>query len=483
MPRRVLPAYARPDERFVVDDLGAVHFIGIGGAGMSGIARLMLEHGVAVSGSDAKESAVLRGLREAGASVQVGHGAGALGDADTVVVSSAIKATNPELAEALYRGLRVMPRAQALAAVMAGRTPVAVAGTHGKTSTTSMLVAALEACGADPSYAVGADLSSSGRNAHLGGGALFAVEADESDGSFLLLHPHLAIVTNIEADHLDNYGDLESVLAAFDALVDTIDEAGALVACADDVHAMALAQAARARGRRAITYGTDPTADLRLEEVVVDAGGTSYLASGLGLDHLAVHLAVPGLHMARNSAAVLAACALLGLDAQDAARGLAGYGGVQRRMERVGESHGVRVFDDYAHHPTEVAAQLVAARAVAGEGRLIACFQPHLYSRTQSFAAEFAAALSLADEVVVMDVYPAREDAADFPGVTGDSIASLVSPPVRFVAERTAVAPELASRAETGDLVITLGAGDVTEIGPLVLEALERPEGLRGRDA
>ncbi|WP_153506612.1 UDP-N-acetylmuramate--L-alanine ligase [Cumulibacter manganitolerans] len=482
MAERVLPAYADPGRLLRADQLGPVHFVGIGGAGMSGIARIMLQLGIPVSGSDAKESQSTRDLQAAGARVRIGHSADALGDAQTVVVSSAIKPGNPELDAALARGLLVLPRAQALAAVMAGRKPVAVAGTHGKTSTTSMLVAAVAACGGDPSYAIGGELLSTGRNAHLGSGPAFAVEADESDGSFLLFAPHIGIVTNVEADHLDNYGDFAAVLGAFRDFVTTIDPAGALVVCADDQHAAGLCEVARDRGLRAVTYGLGEDADLRLTDVRVGDAGTTYTATGLGLDALPVSVGAAGVHMALNSAAVLAACIVLGLDPRAAADGLAAYTGVHRRMDFKGEAAGVRVYDDYAHHPTEVRAQLTAARQVAGRGRLVVCFQPHLFSRTVAFAREFGAALSLADEVVLMDVYPARERAADFPGITGASIAEHVTAPVRFLPDWAAAAPALAEAARAGDLVMTVGAGDVTDIGPLLLEALagERREDTDG---
>lgn len=479
MAERVLPAYADPHRSFSASELGAVHFIGIGGAGMSGIARIMLELGVRVSGSDAKASKHTDDLRAAGAVITIGHDAASLGAVDTVVVSSAIKPANPELAAALERGLRVLPRAQALAAVMAGRKPIAIAGTHGKTSTTSMLVAALDACGVDPSYAVGGELQATGRNAHLGTGEPFAVEADESDGSFLLFAPYIGVVTNLEADHLDNYGDFATVLAAFEAFVGTIDPAGALVVCADDEHAAGLADVAKARGLRVIGYGQQAGADVMLSGIRVGADSTGYTVAGKGLgDELTVDVGAAGVHMALNSAAVLSVCALLGLNLRQAATGLADYSGVERRMERKGEAASVRVYDDYAHHPTEVRAQLVAAREAAGPGRIIVCFQPHLFSRTQAFADQFGAALSLADEVVVMDIYPAREVQADFPGITGASIAEHVTAPVHFVPDRADVVGALAATARAGDLVMTMGAGDVTELGPQLLKVLaERVDG------
>ncbi len=453
--------------------LGPVHFVGIGGAGMSGIARIMLARGVPVSGSDARDSACLAALRELGATVHVGHRADSVGPSvGTVVVSTAIRETNPELVEARRRGLPVLHRAAALAALMVGRRRVAVAGTHGKTSTTSMLTVAAQACGADPAYAIGGDLAGSGSNAYDGGGELFVAEADESDGSFLLLSPDLAVVTNVEADHLDQHGTPEAVAAVFERFVDRIAPDGVLVTCADDAGAERLAASSRER-RRVRTYGESPTADLRLTEVTLSPAGAGYLAVLDGTPVTRVRIGVPGRHMASNSAAALLAGLELGLPAAGLVSGLAGFGGVRRRFELKGVAAGVRVYDDYAHHPTEVAAQLRAARLVAGEGRLVVGFQPHLYSRTAAFAAEFGAALGLADEVVVLDVYAAREDPVA--GVTGQLVADAVPLPperVRFVPERSAVAGELARRARPGDLVITMGAGDVTTIGPDVLALL-----------
>jgi UDP-N-acetylmuramate--alanine ligase len=454
-----------------LDELGAVHLVGIGGAGMSGIARILLARGVPVSGSDRRESPTLPALRALGARVEVGHDAAHLGDATTVVVSTAIRDDNPELVEARRRGLRVLPRAVALAAVMAGRRSVAVAGTHGKTSTTSMLTVAVQACGVDPGFAIGGNLNESGSNAHAGTGDVFVAEADESDRSFLLLAPHAAIVTNVEADHLDNYGDLAAVEEAFGRFVRTVDPAGFVVLCADDPGAARLAGAgARARVR---TYGAAEGADLRLVDVDVAAEGTSWTAVLDGAVLGRVRIRVPGEHMARNSAAALLAGLELGLPAAGLLEGLARFGGVHRRFELKGVAAGVRVYDDYAHHPTEVAAQLAAARAVAGGGRLVVAFQPHLYSRTREFADGFGRALGLADEVVVMEVFGAREDPV--PGVTGALVADAVPlPPGRVVFEPSwsAAAPALADRARPGDVVVTMGAGDVSMVGPEVLEVL-----------
>ncbi|MEX5721798.1 UDP-N-acetylmuramate--L-alanine ligase [Geodermatophilus maliterrae] len=454
-----------------LEELGAVHFIGIGGAGMSGIARILLARGVTVSGSDRRDTPTLLALRALGARVSLGHDAAALGDADSVVVSSAIREDNPELAEARARGLRVLPRAVALAAVMAGRRSVAVAGTHGKTSTTSMLTVAVQACGADPSFAIGGDLNESGSNAHAGQGDVFVAEADESDRSFLLLAPYGAIVTNVEADHLDNYGDLAAVEAAFDRFLGTVAPEGFVVLCADDPGSARLRDVptpARVR-----TYGTAPDADLRLVDLEVGREATSWTAVLDGTELGRVRIRVPGEHMARNSAAALLAGVELGLPAAGLIAGLERFGGVHRRFELKGTAAGVRVYDDYAHHPTEVTAQLRAARAVAGEGRVVVAFQPHLYSRTREFAPAFGEALGLADEVVVMDVYGAREDPV--PGVTGAMVADAVPLPgdrVHFEPSWSAAAPALAARARPGDLVITMGAGNVSMVGPEVLDAL-----------
>ena len=454
-------------------ELGRVHFVGIGGAGMSGIARVLLARGSTVSGSDARDSRTVAALRALGATVQLGHAADNVHGADTVVVSSAIRADNAELVEAHALGLRVLPRAEALAACLAGRRGVAVAGTHGKTTTTSMLTVALQHCGVDPSFAIGGDLNEAGSNAHHGSGELFVVEADESDGSFLAYRPHAAIVTNVEADHLDHYADGAAVDRAFDDFVATIDPAGFLVTCADDAGARRLADHARGAGVDVRTYGTAEDADLRLVELGVSGTTSSYEPVLRGRRLPRVRLAVPGRHLALNSAAALLTGIGLGQPGHLLVEGLAGFTGVRRRMELKGSVAGVRVYDDYAHHPTEVTAQLTAAREVAGRGRLVVAFQPHRYSRTLAFAADFGIALGLADEVVVMAVYAAGEDPV--PGATGASVAAAVPLPrerVRYEPSWTAVPPRLAELAAPGDLVLTLGAGDITAVGPEVLRLL-----------
>jgi UDP-N-acetylmuramate--alanine ligase len=462
-------------------ELARVHLIGMGGAGMSGIARLLLARGGTVSGSDARDSRVLAALQQLGATVFVGHDAahvsavaGEPGPAATVVTSTAIRPSNPELLEAQRLGLRVLPRAAALAALMAGRQGVAVAGTHGKTTTTSMLTVALQHAGLQPSFAIGGDLSEPGSNAHAGAGGVFVAEADESDGSFLLLSPYGAIVTNVEPDHLDHYADAAAVDAAFEAFVTRLDPAGFLVACIDDPGSARLLPLAADRGISAVSYGTGHGADVRIDHLRTGSdGAVAYQAVARGVRLGDVRLRVPGAHNARNSAGVLAAGLELGVPAATVVQGLASYPGVRRRFEFKGRAAGVTVIDDYGHHPTEVAATLAAARPVAGDGRLLVVFQPHRYSRTAAFGPQFGAALGLADVVVVMDVYSAGED--PLPGVSGRTVADAVPPP----ADRVVYEPNwarvpalLAALARPGDLLLTMGAGDVTQIGPEVLREL-----------
>ncbi len=463
-----------------------VHLIGIGGAGMSGIARILLARGAVVSGSDAKDSRVVLALRALGARVEIGHDAAYLPVAPaTVVVSTAIRRSNPELAGAHDRGLEVVHRAPALAALTTGRRLTCVTGTAGKTSTTSMLAVALQHCGLDPSFAIGGDLASSGSGAHEGSGELFVVEADESDGSFLAFVPEVAVVTNVEADHLDHYGTVEAYVASFEAFVDRIVPGGSLVSCADDPGAEALARTAESRGIPVRRYGRTAlrAGDAVLVDFRPDGTGVRVVLRYTGVEHL-LRLAVPGEHMALNALGALLAGVELGAAPEGLLAGLAAFAGVRRRFEYKGRAGGVAVYDDYAHHPSKVAAQLRAARevvaarkadTVAGRGRVVVAFQPHLYSRTREFAWQFGQALGLADEVVVLEVYGAREDPE--PGVTGALVADAVPLPrdrVHYVS-RWSDAPAVVARlSRPGDLVITMGAGDVTVLGPEVLRELER---------
>jgi UDP-N-acetylmuramate--alanine ligase len=464
-----------PTEPVPLDELGRVHFVGIGGAGMSGIARIMLARGTTVSGSDSAASAALDELGALGARVQAGHAAGQLGDADTLVVSSAIRDSNPELAEARRRGLRILHRAAALASLMAGRRVTAVTGTHGKTTTTSMIATVLLETGAGPAYAIGGMLAATGTGAADGPGRDFVAEADESDGSFLMYAPDVAVVTNVDADHLDNYGTERAYRASFGRFLERIVPGGVLVTSADDPGARDLAVTARDRGIRLVTFGTSPDADYRVSGVTASGMTTSLTirraAASPGPVDVDITLGVPGQHYALNAAAAFAAAAELGVEPAKAALALASYRGAARRLEPKGEAGGVRVLDTYAHHPTELTADLRAAREiVAGRGRVIAVFQPHLYSRTRIFATGFGAALGLADEAVVLDVYGAREDPE--PGVTGRLVADAVpagAAAVHYVPEFSDVPKVVAALAAPGDLVLTMGAGDITRMGPLVL--------------
>ncbi|MGI8870086.1 MAG: UDP-N-acetylmuramate--L-alanine ligase, partial [Mycobacteriales bacterium] len=388
--------------------------------------------------------------------------------------------TNPERIEARRRGISVIRRAAALAAVMEGYRGVAVAGSAGKTTTTSMLTVAVQACGADPSFAIGGDLNESGSNAHQGRGELFIVEADESDGSFLLLSPAAAVVTNIAPDHLDQHGTREAYEQAFADFVERITPGGLLVVSADDHGTLRLARPGRDRGLVVRTFGTAPGADLQVTNLSVRPDGTSFRAVTAGGEH-DVRIAQTGAHMAANAAAALLTGLELGLPADGVLAGLERFGGVHRRFEYKGAARGVRVYDDYAHHPAKVSAQLAAARVVAAPGRLVVVFQPHLYSRTRDFADDFGTALGAADEVVVMEVAGVRED--PIPGVTG----ALVADAVPLAAERVHYEPSwlatpglVAGLARPGDLIVTMGAGTVTMLGPEILAELTDPDDADG---
>lgn len=474
------------------EDLRRVHMVGIGGAGMSGIARILLARGGEVSGSDAKESRGVLALRARGAQVRVGHDASALdliSGGPTVVVTThaAIPKTNPELVEAGRRGIPVVLRPTVLASLMEGYRALLVSGTHGKTSTTSMLIVALQHCGFDPSFAVGGELNEAGTNAHHGSGDVFVAEADESDGSLLQYSPNVVIVTNIEADHLDYFGTPEAYTQVFDDFAALLGPGGVLVACMDDPGSAALARRVHERalpGVRVLGYGSEDTDAGDVDMAVrllkwepEDVGGVAQLLIAGEESPRTLRLGVPGRHTALNALAAFTAGTQAGAAATDLLEGLAGFGGVHRRFQIRGREHGIRVFDDYAHHPTEVRAvlgaaqQLVTSAAGAGEhGRVVVVFQPHLYSRTETFAAEFGDALSIADEVVVLDVYGAREE--PLPGVTGALVASAVTKPVIYQPDLSLVAKQVASLAEPGDVVITMGAGDVTMLAGPILDAL-----------
>jgi UDP-N-acetylmuramate--alanine ligase len=465
------------------DELGRVHIMGIAGAGMSGLARIMLARGLDVSGSEGRDSVTVTALRALGIPVTIGHPLELLDTVDTLVYTTAINPKHPMLAEARRRGLRVIRRASALAAMITGSRAVAIAGTHGKTTTTSLLTVAAQACGLDPSFAIGANLYESGLNAHAGSGELFIVEADESDGSFLLLRPAMAVVTNVEADHLENHGDLEGVFRAFELFVDLIEDGGLLVACADDPGALRIADYARSRGVRVLTYGEAGGADVVVSEIEEHPDSVEFTLVGDGIPRRRLRIgSLIGRHMALNASAAYAIASELSLDGDLVEQAWRGFGGVHRRFEFHGEVGGVRVYDDYAHHPTEVRAELIAARSVlAGDGRLIAIFQPGTYSRTQTFASEFGEAMAEADIAVVMDVFAAREE--PIPGVSGALIAERVPlPAAQVVYEPSwgATAARVAALARSGDVVLTMGIGDVHLVCAEILTELADRRALGG---
>lgn len=438
-----------PDEILPADRLGRVHFIGIGGAGLSAIARIMAARGVEVTGTDDNDTPFLAPLREQGVVVHLGYDADHLShldDDDTVVVTTAAREDNPEVLEAQRRGLRLLPRSAGLAAVMAGEHVVAVAGTHGKTTTTALLTVALIEAGADPTYAVGGLLTATGRNADAGSGGIFVAEADESDGAFLVYSPHAAVVTNVEADHLDVWGTEEAYRAAFEQFLDRIDPDGFVVCCVDDPGAADLADVAAERGLEVVRVGESEGADLRAVDLAFEGTTSAFtVVRGDDGEELGrVTLRIPGRHYVLDALGALAAGLRLGLPFGALAAGLAAFTGSGRRMELKGEvaldGGVVRVYDSYAHHHREIAADLEAARSVAGEGRVVAAFQPHLVSRTRSFGVAMGEALGAADEVVVLDIYLAREDPD--PEVTGALVADAVPLPaarVRFEPDFDAV--------------------------------------------
>ncbi|MCF6526465.1 UDP-N-acetylmuramate--L-alanine ligase [Streptomyces sp. JJ36] len=450
------------------------HFIGIGGAGMSGIAKILAQRGARVAGSDARESGAVAALRQAGAVVHLGHDAAHLApDADCVVVSSAIRADNPELRAAGERGIPVVHRSDALAALMEGRRALAVAGTHGKTTTTSMLAVSLRALGLDPSYAIGGDLDGPGTNADHGTGELFVAEADESDRSFHTYAPEVAIVLNVELDHHAHYASLAEVHESFETFAGRIRPGGTLVISADEQGARDLTARVRDRdGLTVTTYGAAQDADVRVLRVVPH-GLTSEVTVALDGRELTFTVSVPGRHYAHNAVAALAAGAALGVPATELAGALAAYTGVNRRLQLTGEAGGVRVIDSYAHHPTEMTADLEAIRGGLTGGRVLVLFQPHLFSRTRQLGAEMGQALALADASAVLDVYPARED--PLPGVTSALVvdaARAAGADVQHVPSREAAPEVLAGMAKPGDVVLTMGAGDVTDLGPRLLARL-----------
>jgi UDP-N-acetylmuramate--alanine ligase len=462
----------------VPERMESLHFIGIGGVGMSGVALIAQGAGMHVSGSDLKESRATRALAKAGIDVVIGQRAENVldRDIDVAVISSAIPDSNPELVALRQRGVPIWPRARMLAWLGRGRRTLAVAGTHGKTTTSSMLATSLDRLGADPTFLIGGVVNGYDTNAKAGRGAYYVVEADESDGSFVYLDPFVAVITNIEEDHLDHYGNLEAIEDAFREFAGAGRDDGAIVVCGDDPR---LPRLMASTGRRVITYGFDESCDVVCGDVMHDGVRMTFDVSFPDGQSATVHLkSNPGEHNARNAAAVMATLHALGYDADCAAEAVSGFAGVRRRFDHVGSTRGIDVVDDYGHHPTEVAATIHAASQL-GYRHVHVLFQPHRYTRTQALARLWGAAFDEADSVTFMDVYSAGE--TPIPGISGKTLVDSVlshDPRARvaWLPHRSDVAPYLAERLRAGDLLLTMGAGDVTTMGPVVLDALSEGE-------
>ena len=464
----------RPDLTLPIPaDITSAHFIGIGGSGMSGLAGMFLDRGIRVSGSDRADSAALQALAARGATVHVGHDAMHLPeDVDAVIHTGAIWPENPEYVLAKERGLAVIHRSQALFWLIGGRRLVSVAGAHGKTTSTGMAVTALRALGTAPTFVNGGVIADLGVSSGTGSDELFVIEADESDGTFLLYDTSIALITNVDPDHLDHWGSRDAFYDGFARFADGAREA--VVISADDPGARRVASTLT--HRRVVTFGESENADVRV--VGITTSGPVGFTVVHGDESVAARLAVPGAHNAINATGVVAVLLELGYALEPAVRAVESFGGTVRRFELHGVKRGVSVYDDYAHHPTEVAAALEAARTVVGAGRIIALHQPHTYSRTQEMYQEFADVLETrADHTVVLDVYGAREDPV--PGVTGELVSNAFDDPakVHFVADWQEAADYTASVAREGDFVITLGCGNVNLIIPQVLEALQPEQG------
>jgi UDP-N-acetylmuramate--alanine ligase len=451
---------------------GTVHFMGAGGAGMCALAELLIRHGGKVSGCDVKDSRALQDLRDLGAEIRLTHDAEHVADASALVVTSAVPSTHPELLRALESGVPVLKRAQALGAWVNRGRLVAIAGTHGKTTTTAIATEILVAAGLEPTGLVGGRVSSWGGNLRFGSDHLYVVEADEYDRSFHTLTPDVAVVTNLEADHLDIYGDLDGVRTGFRTFLSGLRPGGTVVACADDHGASALLAAV---GDAGTSYGLSAGSRLRAVDVTQSAGSTTWRVVEDGQGRGTLTLGVGGLHNLRNAMGAAAAARALGVGWDAIRAGLAAFRGVGRRFERLGESRGVVVVDDYAHHPTEIRATLEAARASFPGARLVVAFQPHLYSRTRDFHADFGAAISSGDLVWITDVFPARE--TPIPGVTGALVADAArqagAADVRYHAELDSLSAAVSESLRDGDVLLTLGAGSVERVGPDVLRLLQ----------
>lgn len=452
-----------------------IHFIGIGGAGMSGIARIMLAKSIEVSGSDKNESQMTLALKALGAKVHIGHDAKNIYGADLVVVSAAISKNNPEYAAAVAAGLPIAARATALSWLLSDSKSVAVAGTHGKTTTTAMLTVALQAAGVDPSFAIGGTINSAGTNAHSGNGDIFVVEADESDGSFLAYQPLGAIITNIELDHVDHFSSEEQLFKTFADFVGSIKPDGFLVACGDDSGVKKLISMNANPNIKVITYGQGPENDFQISRINLAAQSSTAQITINGRRAGELSLVVPGLHNLLNALAAFAAGCALQVNELKLIQGLSNFSGTKRRFELKGEVNGIKVIDDYGHHPTEIEVTLTAAKNLAGSGRVLTVFQPHRYSRTSAFVKKFAQSLALSDFVYLLEIYAASEKPME--GVSSLLISNLMSPEkVKFEPSMLQVVADVVKAAKTGDVIITLGAGDVSSLSAPILEALVADE-------
>jgi UDP-N-acetylmuramate--alanine ligase len=446
------------------------HFVGVGGIGMSGIAEVLLNLGYRVTGSDLKESETTKRLAQLGAKICIGHRAANLADVDVVVISSAVKPDNPEVREARARKIPVIARAEMLAELMRMKYGVAIAGSHGKTTTTSLVATVLVAGGMDPTAVIGGKLAAFGSNARLGGGEYLVAEADESDGSFLHLAPTVAVVTNIDPEHLDYYGDLVSLETAFTEFVNKVPFYGVAVVCLDHPRVQALLPKC---AKRVVTYGLSPQADYRAINVTANGAEMQYTAVARGKVLGDVTLRMSGVHMVSNALAVLAVADFLGIPFAVYQKALASFQGVARRFTQRGEAGGVLVIDDYGHHPAEIRATLAGARAGYGR-RIVAAFQPHRYTRTRDLLDEFATAFNDADQVIVADIYAAGEE--PIAGITAhrlvEKMVACGHRSVMHVPARADIAKAAAAVLEPGDLFITLGAGDITLVGDEVVKLL-----------
>ena len=466
-------AELKPAGELTAEDLGSVHLIGIGGVGMGGLARLLLTRGLPVSGSELREWPALVALRALGGTIHMTHVAANLDGVDTVVYSTAIPQDHLELVEARRRGLRVMHRSEALAAAMTNRRTIAVAGTHGKTTTTSIMTVILQHAGQDPSFVIGGEISEAGSNGHHGTGPHFVAEADESDKSFLIYRPYVSIITNIEGDHLNNWIDLDGLKAGFLQFAELTDADGFVVTCVDDPGVQDLIAALRGNGKTVFTYGESDGADLRVSDVVSSVQGVRYQASLDGSPLGEIKLALPGRHMGLNSAAAVLVALKLGIGLQQIVEALDTFPGVRRRFERKGIAAGVRVYDEYAYHPTSVKAALHTLREVAGDGRLVVVFQPYRVYRTRDLQAELAEGLAIADQVIVMEVFGPGEVRG--PGEGGVALTAAIDLPEEhkvFVPSWADVPAEVVRRSRPGDVVVTMGAPPISLLGDELLGAL-----------